>query len=56
MTKNKYMQPVMEIMQAEVEQIVAVSVTGVQTTGLNEGEKLQKEDTPKPYSVWNDAW
>ena len=57
MIKKEYLQPALEITQAEVEQLVAVSVTRAQTTGLDQGEKIDvQKETPKNYNVWDDAW
>ena len=58
MTKKKYMQPALEIMQAEAEQIVAISVTGVQTDGLgSENLNVGNDQTqPKEKDLWDDSW
>jgi len=52
------MQPALEIMQAEAEQIVAISVTGVQTDGLgSENLNVGNDQTqPKEKDLWDDSW
>ena len=58
MIKKMYMQPALEIMQAEVEEIVAVSVTGVQTSGLDDDDLIvpSGEGQPKNKDIWDNAW
>lgn len=39
------------------QQILAGSVTGIKTTGLDEGEELKcGNDDGKSGSMWDDAW
>lgn len=54
MKKKAYMQPALEMMQAEVEQIAAVSVTNVQTNGLD--DNLSVDDDNKDGDPWEIAW
>ena len=54
MTKKYYMKPAVEVSQAEAEQIVAESLTGIQTDGLDENENLDYDDTGA--NPWEDAW
>ena len=53
MTKKEYMKPVMEVIEADIEQqILAGSVAGVTTTGLGD-ENIDKGETPG--DSWDDA-
>lgn len=54
MIKKEYIQPDMEIMQAEVEQMVALTVTSVQARGLD--ENLDIDDENPESDPWEDAW
>ena len=54
MKKKEYMRPALNITQVEVRELVAVSVTGVQTTGLDENLNVDEEN--KEGNIWNDAW
>ena len=54
MKKKVYMQPALEIMLADPEQLVAVSVTSVQTNGLD--EELNVDDDNKDGDPWEFAW
>ena len=59
MIKKTYEKPEMKVFEADMEQqILAGSVTGIQTTGLDEGEDLKfgNDDDNKSGSVWDDAW
>ena len=52
MTKQEYQKPVMEVIEADIEQqILAGSVTSVTTTGLD--DDLNKDDNPG--DIWNEA-
>ena len=55
MKKKAYMQPALEIMLADPEQLVAVSVTSVQTDGLDD-EGLNVDDDNKDGDPWEFAW
>jgi hypothetical protein len=55
MIKKKYMQPALEITQAEVDEMMAVSITGVQTSGLDD-DKLNIDDENKDGDPWYIAW
>ena len=54
MKKKVYMQPTLEIMLADPEQLVAVSVTSVQTNGLD--EELNVDDENLQGNPWEFAW
>ena len=55
--KQAYQKPTIEISEADMElQILASSVTGVTTSGLDEDESLSIDDTDKEKSIWDDAW
>ena len=54
MTKKEYLKPVMEVIEADIEQqILAYSV---QTSGLDEDLTLPDGEEPKSGSVWEDAY
>ncbi|MCR4808923.1 MAG: hypothetical protein K5896_03585 [Prevotella sp.] len=55
MIKKKYMQPALEVSQAEVDEIIAVSMTSVQTSGLDDNN-LNIDDEKKDGNPWEDAW
>ena len=53
MTKKEYMKPVMEVIEADIEQqILAGSVASVTTTGLGD-DNIDKGETPG--DSWDDA-
>ena len=55
MTKKHYQKPVIEVMEADMEQqILAGSVTSVTTTGLDDDLVLPDED--KSGNPWENAW
>ena len=57
MTKKEYQKPVMEVIEADIEQqILAGSVTSVTSTGLDEDLTLPDGEEPKSGSVWEDAY
>ena len=55
MTKKEYQKPVMEVIEADIEQqILTVSVT---TTGLDDDDLILPEDEePKSGNPWEFAW
>ena len=55
MIKKKYMQPALEITQAEVDEIIAVSMTSVQTSGLDD-DNLNIDDEDLDGNPWEIAW
>jgi len=55
MIKKKYMQPALEVSQAEAMEILAVSITGAQTSGLDE-DKLNIDDEYLDGDPWEDAY
>ena len=55
MIKKKYMQPALEITQAEVDEMMAVSITGAQTTGLDD-DKLNIDGDDLDGDPWEIAW
>jgi hypothetical protein len=52
------MKPTMTVVEVAIrQQILAGSVTGIQTTGLGYGEELKYgNDDNKSGSIWDDAW
>jgi len=54
MKKKEYSKPALEMLQAEVEQIVALSVTSTQTSGLD--ENLNVDNDNKESDPWEFAW
>ena len=55
MTKKEYQKPVMEILEADIEQqILAGSVTSLTTSGLD--DDLILPDDEEGGSVWEDAY
>ena len=55
MIKKKYMQPALEISQAEVEEIIAVSITDAQTSGLDD-DNVNIDGEDLDGNPWEDAW
>ena len=55
MIKKKYMQPALEVSQAEVDEIIAVSMTSVQTSGLDD-DNVNIDGENKDGNPWEDAW
>ena len=51
MKRQEYQKPAMEILQAEMEQMVAVSVTKVQSNGLDDALYIDN----KEGNLWDDA-
>ena len=61
MTKKEYQKPVMEVIEADIEQqILAGSVTSLTTSGLDDGLSddliLPDDEETKSGSVWEEAW
>ena len=57
MTKKEYQKPVMEVIEADIEQqILAGSVTNLTTSGLDDDLVLPDGEEPKSGSVWEEAW
>ena len=57
MTKKEYQKPVMEVIEADIEQqILDGSVTSVTTTGLDDNLILPDDAEPNGGSVWDDAY
>ena len=54
MIKKKYMQPALEVSQAEAMEIMAVSITDAQTSGLDDNLKIDDEN--KDGNPWEIAW
>ena len=56
--KQEYQKPVMEIIEADIEQqILAGSVTNLTTSGLDDDDlTLPEDEEPKSGSVWEEAW
>ena len=59
MIKKEYQKPTMKVFKVNTnQQILAGSVTGVTSTGLDDGEELvlPGEGQPTTNSVWDNAW
>ena len=59
MIKKEYEKPMMQVLKTDVrQQILAGSITGVTSTGLDVEEELILPGVglPKTGSVWDDAW
>ena len=55
--KQEYQKPVMEVIEADIEQqILAGSVTSLTTSGLDDDLILPDDEEPKSGSVWEEAW
>lgn len=55
--KQEYQKPVMEVIEADIEQqILAGSVTSLTTYGLDDDLTLPDDEEPKSGSVWEEAW
>ena len=55
--KQEYQKPVMEVIEADIEQqILAGSVTSLTTSGLDDDLILPEDEEPKSGSVWEEAW
>jgi len=56
--KQEYMKPTMTVVEVGMrQQILAGSVTGIQTTGLDDEEELKYgNDDGKSGSMWDNAW
>ena len=57
MIKKEFQKPVMEVIEADIEQqILAGSVTSLTTSGLDDDLILPDDEEPKNGSVWEEAW
>lgn len=58
LSKQEYMKPTMKVVEVGIrQQILAGSLTSVQSTGLDEGEELKYgNDDGKSGSMWDAAW
>ena len=57
MNKKEYQKPVMEVIEADIEQqILAGSVTSLTTSGLDDDLTLPDDEEPKSGQVWEEAW
>ena len=55
--KQEYQKPVMEVLEADIEQqILAGSVTSLTTSGLDDDLILPDDEEPKSGDVWEEAW
>ena len=54
MTKKEYQKPVMEILEADLDQLLLAY--SVQTDGLDDDLILPDDEEPKSGSVWEEAW
>ncbi len=55
MIKKKYMQPALEISQAEAMEILAVSVVDIKSDGLGD-DKVNIDGEDLDGNPWEDAW
>ena len=56
MIKKKYMQPALEITQAEVDEMMAVSITDVNSSGLGDDDNVNIDGENKDGNPWDIAW
>ena len=58
LSKQEYMKPTMKVVEVGIrQQILAGSLTSVQSTGLDEEEELKYgNDDGKSGSMWDAAW
>ena len=57
MNKKEYQKPVMEVIEADIEQqILAGSVTSLTTSGLDDDLTLPDDEEPKSGNPWEIAW
>ncbi len=57
MTKKEYMQPAIEVIDAELDQLIlTVSVTMVSTDGLDDDDLTVGDGDSKTGDAWSDAW
>lgn len=57
MTKKEYQKPVMEVIEADIEQqILAGSVTNLTTSGLDDDLTLPEDEESKSGNPWESAW
>ena len=55
--KQEYQKPVMEVIEADIEQqILAGSVTSLTTSGLDDDLILPDDEEPKSGNPWEIAW
>ena len=54
MTKKEYQKPAMEILEADLDQLLLAY--SVQTDGLDDDLTLPDDEEPKSGSVWEEAW
>ena len=55
MIKKKYMQPALEISQAEAMEVLAVSLTGVNSSGLGDDDNVNIDGDDLDGDPWEDA-
>ena len=55
MIKKKYMQPALEVSQAEAEEIIAMSISDIQSDGLDD-DKLKISGDDLEGDPWEDAY
>ena len=58
MIKKEYQKPTMQVIKTDMKsQILAGSVTGIQTIGLDDEEEIKFDnDDGNSGSIWDDAW
>ena len=54
MIKKEYQKPVMEILEADLDQLLLAC--SVQTDGLDDDLILPDDEEPKSGDVWEEAW
>ena len=56
MIKKKYMQPALEVSQAEAMEVLAVSLRGVNSSGLGDDDNVNIDGDDLDGDPWEDAW
>ena len=57
MTKKEYMQPSIEVLEADLNQLILTrSVTMVSTDGLDDDDLTVGDGDSKTGDAWSDAW
>jgi hypothetical protein len=56
MIKKKYMQPALEVSQAEAMEVLAVSLTSANSSGLGDDDNVNIDGDDLDGDPWEDAW
>ena len=58
MIKKAYLRPTTNVEEGAIEQMVCTSLSGVNSTGLDDNESLDYGDTSgnKEKNIWDEAW